>query len=213
MAKKVIATKKSGVKKTTASKAAASKLKAGAGSKFATVKAVAQKSSKSGGNASGKKTSKKAAGKAVESRKPRVAEKSAPIEIFVAGPGPRPIGSGGGASVMEIGTELVRRVNSGNYETGGELWSNNLVSVEGVGVSLAWYGMEAVKAKNEEWYRTHRVYGCSAEGPYVGATGFAVKLQMDVEDTQTGGRGIMTEIAVYTVREGKIAQEEFMYSI
>jgi len=34
-----------------------------------------------------------------------------------------------------------------------------------------------------------------------------------VEDTQTGGRGIMTEIAVYTVREGKIAQEEFMYSI
>ena len=50
-----------------------------------------------------------------------------------------------------------------------------------------------------------------AEGPYVGATGFSVKFRMDIKDNSTGRRTIMEEIGVYTVFNGKIIQEEFMY--
>ena len=53
--------------------------------------------------------------------------------------------------------------------------------------------------------------GGVAEGPFVGATGFAVKFRMDIKDNSTGRRTLMEEIGVYTVLKGKIIQEEFMY--
>jgi hypothetical protein len=58
---------------------------------------------------------------------------------------------------------------------------------------------------------THRLHGASAEGPYIGASGFSVKFAMDVEDTTTNDRSLMEEIGVYTVQNGKIVREEFMY--
>ena len=55
------------------------------------------------------------------------------------------------------------------------------------------------------------MHGASAEGPFVGATGFAVKFTIDLETKSTGKRETMTEVGVYTVKNGKIVQEEFMY--
>ena len=37
------------------------------------------------------------------------------------------------------------------------------------------------------------------------------KFKMDVEDKSTGRRTIMEEVGVYTVKNGRIVQEEFMY--
>jgi hypothetical protein len=90
-------------------------------------------------------------------------------------------------------------------------YSPKIVSVEGVGVAMAWHGRKAVSAKSEHWAATHRIHGASAEGPYVGATGFAVKFALDVEDTEAATRTMMEEVGVYTVENGKIVREEFMY--
>jgi hypothetical protein len=49
------------------------------------------------------------------------------------------------------------------------------------------------------------------EGPWVGATGFALKYRIDVSQKSTGQRSHMEEIAVYTVRNGKIVREEFHF--
>jgi hypothetical protein len=48
-------------------------------------------------------------------------------------------------------------------------------------------------------------------GPWVGATGFAVRYAIDVTQKSTGQRHQMEEIAVYTVKDGKIVREEFHF--
>ncbi|MBL9032603.1 MAG: nuclear transport factor 2 family protein [Phycisphaerae bacterium] len=125
---------------------------------------------------------------------------------------PREVKTGKGATPAEIGADLVSMFNAGHFkEIEEKWWGKDVVSVEGVGVSMEWRGRKAVEAKNAGWLETHTIHGASAEGPYVGATGFAVKFRMDVEDRSTGERTMMEEVGVYTIERGKIVREEFMY--
>lgn len=152
------------------------------------------------------KKSKKSAKKPVK-KAARNAAKSAPKRDPLA---PVPAKTGPGPSPMELGAKLVADFNSGKMEMTGA-WSKDIVSIEGMGVLMAWHGRKAVDAKNAWWMSDHIVHGARAEGPYVGATGFGVKFEMDVETKSTGKREKMVEIGVYTVKNGKIVQEEFMY--
>ena len=68
-----------------------------------------------------------------------------------------------------------------------------------------------LEAKAHEWLATHTVHSASAEGPYLGSTGFSIKFKMDVEDKTNGQRVVMEEVGVYTVQNGKVVCEEFMY--
>jgi hypothetical protein len=122
------------------------------------------------------------------------------------------ISTGSGASPMELGQQLVALFNQGKADAWvRKVWSPKIESIEGVGMNMGWRGVKAVDAKNNGWMKTHIVHGASAEGPYVGSTGFSVRLAMDVEDTTTGQRMKMQEVGVYTVSKGKIVREEFMY--
>jgi hypothetical protein len=123
---------------------------------------------------------------------------------------PVAIKTGPGMTPMEIGSKLVADFNAGKMNL-NDMWSPAIVSIEGVGVSQSWHGHKAVDAKNAWWASEHVVHGASAEGPFVGATGFGVKFVIDVETKATAKRELMTEIGVYTVKNGKIVQEEFMY--
>jgi hypothetical protein len=126
------------------------------------------------------------------------------------GPNPYPVGTGSAPSSAEVGRQLVEMFNRGQLrEVEQQLWGEGIVSVEGMG--MAWRGRKAVEEKNAEWNRSHRIHGGSAEGPYGGATGFAVKFVMDVEDLASGKRSRFEEVGVYKVRNGKIVEEEFMY--
>jgi len=124
---------------------------------------------------------------------------------------PFSVNTGSGLSPIEIGSKLVSDFNVGKAEITDELWGNDITSIEGLGVNLGWKGRKAVDEKNSQWSATHRIHGASAEGPYVGSTGFTVKFKIDVEDTSTGDRIVMDEVGVYTVKNGKIITEEFMY--
>jgi hypothetical protein len=157
-----------------------------------------------------KKSTKKPATKKSSKKAPKKS-KPAPKRNPLA---PVPISTGKGASAMEIGTNLVRMFNSGDAMTGAiekAYWSPKVVSIEGMGVSMGWHGAKAARAKGEEWMKDNVIHSASAEGPYVGATGFAVKFTMDVETKSTGKRQTMVEVGVYSVLKGKIVQEEFMY--
>lgn len=126
---------------------------------------------------------------------------------------PKPVKTGKGANPMELGTALVQMVRDGKFEPNDQLWSPKFSSVEGHGVALEWAGKKAVRAKNADWNEHNTIHGVSVEGPYVGATGFAVKFEMEVEDKDGGQRKTMREIGVYTIKNGKIVREEFMYSM
>ncbi|MBS0196669.1 MAG: nuclear transport factor 2 family protein [Planctomycetes bacterium] len=162
-----------------------------------------------------KKTPKKSPARKPASKKPirkPAPSKSSAKKPAAASSDPRPVTTGKGAAPLEIGTRLVRDFNNGKFEINDDLWSKDIVSTEGLGVSSAWHGRKAVDAKNAWWNSTHKIHGASADGPYVGATGFAVKFRMDIEDTTSGARSEMVEIGVYSVQDGKIVREEFMYA-
>ncbi|MGH7130691.1 MAG: SnoaL-like domain-containing protein [Phycisphaerales bacterium] len=120
------------------------------------------------------------------------------------------IKTGKGPSPREVGERLVALANAGKIQqVEDELWSPNIVSIEGFG--QAFHGRKAVEAKNRGWYDQNDVAGFAAEGPFVGATGFAIKMKIQVREKATGKITDMNEIGVYTVLNGKIVQEEFMY--
>jgi hypothetical protein len=127
---------------------------------------------------------------------------------------PKAVKTGRGSSALEIGRDLVERYNRGEFASiEDRWWSPRITSVEGYGVEMAWEGRRAVEAKNRGWVEAHTVHGTRAEGPYVGASGFAVKFFIDVEEKATGQRTRMEEVGVYQVQNGKIVREEFMYSV
>lgn len=120
------------------------------------------------------------------------------------------ITTGRGPNAAEIGKDLVNLVNQGKADDAVTRWYDaTILSVEGDGQS--WKGLKALHAKNEWWYANHEPHSLLAEGPYVGATGFAVRYSMSF--TPRGKQRIeMTEVGVYTVRDGKIVREEYMYA-
>lgn len=161
-----------------------------------------------------KKTAKKSSKKPAPKSKPRAkaATRSKPAAAKSSSPkGPRPLGTGPGTSAREIGQAVCQSINTGQPDKPlwDSYWSKDVESIEGAG--MIWSGRPAMEAKCEEWMRTHTIHGCSAEGPFVGATGFAIKFKMDVTDTTTNQRMLFEEIGVYTVKNGKVVREEFMY--
>jgi len=68
-----------------------------------------------------------------------------------------------------------------------------------------------VQKKYRDWEADHEIHTMNVDGPWVGATGFAVRYAIDVTQKSTGQRSQMEEIAVYTVKNGKIVREEFHF--
>ena len=116
----------------------------------------------------------------------------------------------------DIAQRLVELCNSGRAEDAvAELYADDIVSIEGAegeAMPARIEGIQAIHEKNAWWFDNHEVHEMSAEGPYVGlaANQFAVRFSIDVTP-KDGERMQMTEIALYSTRAGKIAQEEFLY--
>ncbi len=169
---------------------------------------MAKKTKKAPAKKAGK--AKKAAPKAKPAKKGSAKKaagpKSGPAGVF-------PVSTGSGATPLQVGKTIVAMFNASKLkEIEEQYWTPDIVSCEGMGVGMEWRGRASVEAKNTEWMKDHRLHGASAEGPFVGSTGFAIRFRMDVETIATGQRQVMDEIGVYTVRGGKVSREEFMYA-
>jgi hypothetical protein len=127
--------------------------------------------------------------------------------------GPTAVKTGRGPSPMEIATEVFSMLKDGKFTEVEERWlAPSIVSVEGAGVSMAWTGKKAVLGKYRGWESDNEINEMRVEGPWVGATGFAVRYVGDITQKSTGQRNKMEEIAVYTVKDGKIVREEFHFA-
>lgn len=128
---------------------------------------------------------------------------------------PSPVKTGKGASVEEVGAKFVEMFNaSGMNPPEKEIWAalynKQCRSIEGGGMNMAWDGLKAMKRKAEHWYEQNTLNSVKIEGPYVGATGFGVKYTVDITCKQSGDRMTASEFGFYTVKNGKVVQEEFM---
>jgi len=120
------------------------------------------------------------------------------------------------ASTTAVANELVALCRAGrNLDAIGKLYSPKIVSIEPVGsetMPAEMTGIEAIRQKNELWFDNYEVNSAEVNGPFVGGDQFAVQYVFDTTFKPTGQRSVMTEMALYTVRDGKIAREQFFYN-
>jgi SnoaL-like domain len=106
--------------------------------------------------------------------------------------------------------ELVRK--QAWYEALDSLYDDNIVSIEAGldGGPPEMRGKEAVRGKIDWWVNAMEVHSFKASEPFVAHDRFVVQYHADVTDKETKGRRKMSEVGVYTVKDGKIVREEFL---
>ncbi|MBY4895230.1 nuclear transport factor 2 family protein [Rhodobacteraceae bacterium N5(2021)] len=71
-------------------------------------------------------------------------------------------------------------------------------------------GVEGIRGKHAWWNDTFETHGGDVQGPFLhGDDRFAVIFSIECTEKASGERMDMTEVAVYTVADGKIVREEF----
>ena len=119
-----------------------------------------------------------------------------------------------------VGHKLVQFCRNGlNLDAISSLYSDDIVSVEameGGDISTEIRGLDNVVAKNKWWYENNEIHHASAEGPFPHHDKFAVIFHYETtakEGPRKGQRAKFEEVAVYTVKDGKIVREEFYYDM
>jgi len=75
-------------------------------------------------------------------------------------------------------------------------------------------GIDKIRGKAEWWEANHTVHSGTAEGPWPHGDKFIVRFTYDVtakSGPMAGQRMKLDEAALYTVKDGKVVQEEFFY--
>lgn len=121
------------------------------------------------------------------------------------------------ASTTAVAEELVALCQAGrNLDAINKLYSPRIVSVESVGsesMPAEISGIEAIRRKHDWWTENNEVHSAEANGPFVGDNQFAVQYTFETTFKPTGKREQMTEMALYTVKDGKIVREQFFYNV
>ena len=119
---------------------------------------------------------------------------------------------------FETGKKLVELCKAGKHlDAIKTLYAPNIVSIEATAspqMPQRIEGIQAVREKGEWWEKSHEVHGGSVEGPWPHGDRFIVRFNYDVtakEGPMKGKRMKLDEAAMYTVKDGKVVQEEFFY--
>ncbi len=115
------------------------------------------------------------------------------------------------AEVAKKTVELVR--DQAWYDALDTLYDDNIVSVEAYsagGESPETRGKEGVRGKIDWWVNAMEVHSFNASDPFVGHDRFVVQYDADVTDKKSKERRQLSEVGVYTVKNGKIVREEFL---
>ena len=118
-------------------------------------------------------------------------------------------------TTSEVANKFVMLCKEGkNFEVMQTLYDEDIVSVEAARRQTGSFetaGKAAVIEKSVQWAGAHEIHGATVDGPYLLGDRFGVLFEFDVTPKATGARGKNREIALYTVRDGLIVREEFLY--
>ena len=107
--------------------------------------------------------------------------------------------------------ELVRK--QAWYDALDALYDKDVVSVEAFtfdGSSPETRGIKGVREKVDEWLEMMEIHSFTANGPFVANDRFVVQFDAEVTNKKSKERRKLSEVGVYTVKNGKIVREEFM---
>jgi hypothetical protein len=122
------------------------------------------------------------------------------------------------ASTYEVGKKLVDLCNAGKaMEAVKTLYAQNIVSIEAMAMGpmpQRQEGLANIIKKSEWWEANHEIHSGKAEGPWPHGDKFIVRFVYDVtakSGPMAGKRMHLDETGLYTLKDGKVAQEEFFY--
>ena len=117
--------------------------------------------------------------------------------------------------LVDIGRTFVQAMRDRNgLASVDEMYAENAQSIEAVVPPVRQFritkGRDAIKAKREDWLKTHEILTLTADGPFVHPPNrFGARFNAEVVQKDTGQRMNLSEIAIYSVEDGKIVLEEF----
>lgn len=122
------------------------------------------------------------------------------------------------ASTYEVGKKLVDLCNAGKaLEAVKTLYAQNIVSIEATAMGpmpQRQEGLANIIKKAEWWEANHEIHSGKAEGPWPHGDKFIVRFIYEVTakaGPMAGKRMHLDEAGLYTVKDGKVTQEEFFY--
>jgi hypothetical protein len=117
-------------------------------------------------------------------------------------------------STEEVAKKVVEFVRKQAWhEALDALYDKDVVSVEAFsagGGPTETRGKEGVRGKIDWWVNAMEVHTFNASEPFVGHDRFVVQYDAEVTDKKSKERRKLSEVGVYTVKNGKIVREEFL---
>lgn len=92
-------------------------------------------------------------------------------------------------------------------------YADDIVSVEGEGGSPPVAGLPAILEKTKWWEENMDTHGIELVETYVNGDQFMLAFKVDFTEKASGKRQVTDEIGLYTVRDSKIAEERFFFTI
>lgn len=115
-------------------------------------------------------------------------------------------------TTAEVAAGFTALLLAGDFRAAGEkYWAEDVVSIEPYPQTddPVCRGIEAVRARNQRWFSTHAIEDLSVDGPFVTGDHFALFADMFI--VHAGRRTPHSQIAVFSVREGKIIEERYFH--
>ena len=114
----------------------------------------------------------------------------------------------------EVAKKLVDYCRKGEWmKAVDDLYSKDIVSVEPremEGMPAEMRGIDQVRGKTEWFEKNFEVHSSKVGGPFVARDTFVVQFDIDVTEKASKKRTQMSEVGIYTVKDGKVAREEFL---
>jgi ketosteroid isomerase-like protein len=114
----------------------------------------------------------------------------------------------------EVATRLVELCRNNEWRKAlDELYAKDIVSVEAhemENMPAEMRGIDQVRGKTDWWEKNMEVHSAKVSGPFVARDTFVVQFDIDATDKASNKRMQMSEVGIYTVKDGKVAREEFL---
>ncbi len=119
-------------------------------------------------------------------------------------------------TIDEIASGFTELLRAGQFLAAGDrYWARDVISIEPAdvlsGIRVTVSGVEAVRHKCHSRFGTASLDEITIDGPFVTGNQFALFLDLVTVDPLSGAQQPVTEIALYTVCRGKIAEERYFY--
>lgn len=120
------------------------------------------------------------------------------------------------SDIHDLACDYLSLIRSGQaVEAAEKYWAVDIVSIEPKDTTehkpAVVTGFDAAREKLTGWLGHSKMEELCIDGPFITGNRFALFIDMLIERRATGAREPFSEIAIYTVRDGKIIEERYFY--